>query len=368
MNDTRKYRITLIGNLHKGTGNNSTILRLKKGLLSLNYLVTIIDSYDNDHHNLTTLYNNTDLFIGLHAYHSGILLNKLYELYKIKYFIILGGTDINCYKYYHVEKDVIYRCLLYSHHIISFNTSMKYKLIKYLQNKEKNISIIPQSIILPSNINQNNPNNPNNPTFQQVVNKFHINLDEDLIFLALSSIRIVKDPFYIVNIFQQYYNNQCSMKNKKVHLILGGTLLDNCSKIFEKYINLLSYNLQTIDTYQGVTYINMINNPYEYLNHSHIFINTSINEGMSGAILEAMSFNKILILARNNQGNQSIIKHQYNGLLYNTPEECYTYINKIYNKEINIKQYIKNAYNTILKHHNFNDEINQYHQLINNMK
>ncbi len=44
-----------------------------------------------------------------------------------------------------------------------------------------------------------------------------------------------------------------------------------------------------------------------------VIINCSKSEGMSCVLMEAMNSGKSLIIARNIQGNQSIIKDKYNG-------------------------------------------------------
>ncbi len=52
------------------------------------------------------------------------------------------------------------------------------------------------------------------------------------------------------------------------------------------------------------------------LRECNLILNTSITEGMSQALLEAMDF-EIPILARANDGNKELIIHNWNGLLFN---------------------------------------------------
>jgi glycosyltransferase involved in cell wall biosynthesis len=51
------------------------------------------------------------------------------------------------------------------------------------------------------------------------------------------------------------------------------------------------------------------------IRQSWAYLNTSVNEGMCLALLEAMKL-RVPVLARHNMGNSSIIKNKLNGLLF----------------------------------------------------
>jgi len=69
------------------------------------------------------------------------------------------------------------------------------------------------------------------------------------------------------------------------------------------------------------------------LKEVQLVINTSITEGMSNVIMESM-LNGIPVLARSNEGNLKLIKHNYNGFIFSTKEEFSTELNNFYkNKE-----------------------------------
>jgi glycosyltransferase involved in cell wall biosynthesis len=71
-----------------------------------------------------------------------------------------------------------------------------------------------------------------------------------------------------------------------------------------------------------------------------LVLNSSINEGMSSSLLEAMKY-KVPVLARNNQGsplylyvilgNQNLINHLENGYLFNSENDFMKYYNEIFN-------------------------------------
>nr|XP_012635275.1 glycosyltransferase 1 domain-containing protein 1-like [Microcebus murinus] len=49
-------------------------------------------------------------------------------------------------------------------------------------------------------------------------------------------------------------------------------------------------------------------------------VNSSVSEGMSAAILEAMDL-EVPVLARNIPGNAAVVKHEVTGLLFSDPQE-----------------------------------------------
>lgn len=69
----------------------------------------------------------------------------------------------------------------------------------------------------------------------------------------------------------------------------------------------------------------------QYIQQCNVFLNSSISEGESNAILEAM-YCKVPVVARKNKGNQSIIEHNRSGYLYSTPDEGIEICRYLYNE------------------------------------
>ena len=87
-------------------------------------------------------------------------------------------------------------------------------------------------------------------------------------------------------------------------------------------------------------------------------INTSISEGMSISILEAM-INKCPVYARNNKSNLDLITHNENGFVFRNNHEFKILANK------NTDNIVENAYNYVLKNHNEENEEKLYQKLLN---
>ena len=102
------------------------------------------------------------------------------------------------------------------------------------------------------------------------------------------------------------------------------------------------------------------NKIYYTLKSADVVMNTSLSEGgMSNAVLEAMYIGKP-VLASNIEGNRSIIKDNFNGLLYNSEKE---FIKKadmlIKNKKVRNKLG-KKAQIILKKNFSFKNEIEGY--------
>lgn len=92
-------------------------------------------------------------------------------------------------------------------------------------------------------------------------------------------------------------------------------------------------------------------------------LNSSKSEGLSNAILEAL-FLGIPVVARNIEGNQSIIQHGISGFLFNTPEECVHFCQMLLNDPKLKTSFKQNGQRLIDDYFNFKKEENLYQSLI----
>jgi 1,2-diacylglycerol 3-alpha-glucosyltransferase len=86
---------------------------------------------------------------------------------------------------------------------------------------------------------------------------------------------------------------------------------------------------------------------YIYYNSADIYINPSFTETMGFTTLEAMAC-KLLVVGRNASGTMDIIKHKYNGYLYNNIDELVDIIKYIINNNNDI--IINNAYEYVIQY------------------
>ena len=295
---------TILNNSKSYSGNNTTLNRLK-------YLL-----------NLEIVNNIQDNIIGIHAFKFGkLVINK-----NINFILIIGGTDININIYDKNKLPIIIEACKQAKYIIAFNKVIKNKIINLDNILSKKIKIIPQSIefIKPKyfdirSLLKNKYNITN-------VNKF---------FLCVGNIRPVKDPMFLKTSFNK-------LQKENIYLIFIGNVLSG-----------------DYDFTNGMIHIGPLEHKYilSCLEQSNGLINTSISEGMAVSILESM-IHKCPVYCRNNESNSNIIKHSFNGYLFNTPNEFEKLL------KLDTKNIINNAYHYVLKNHNPIDEQQKYLELL----
>jgi glycosyltransferase involved in cell wall biosynthesis len=96
---------------------------------------------------------------------------------------------------------------------------------------------------------------------------------------------------------------------------------------------------------------------------SFAYINTSVNEGMCLAILEAMTLG-VPVLARRNTGNTSLIKHGKTGLLFDTPDEAVQCLFELDHSPNLRYSLIRQGENYVRKYHHFSNENKSYRNLL----
>jgi glycosyltransferase involved in cell wall biosynthesis len=109
-------------------------------------------------------------------------------------------------------------------------------------------------------------------------------------------------------------------------------------------------------------------NIYEYYKEADIFLTTSIYEGTSNSIMEAMAFS-LPIVATNVGDNSRLVNNNYNGYLTDTKD--YKIIaNKLYSLLLSHEkriEYGKNSYKLIQKNYSLKTFKSNYISLIENL-
>ncbi|CAF4066746.1 unnamed protein product [Rotaria sp. Silwood2] len=93
------------------------------------------------------------------------------------------------------------------------------------------------------------------------------------------------------------------------------------------------------------------------------YLNTSINEGMCLAILEAMAL-RLPVIARRNTGNISIVTHGKTGLLFETPEQAAQCLSQLAKDTALRETLIQQAADQVKKVHSPTAESREYRNLI----
>lgn len=262
--------------------------------------------------------NNIGNLIGIHAYKFGKdVINR-----DINFILIICGTDLNKDIYEEEKKYIIMTTLKQAKYIVVFNNYLLNKLFSFGIDKNK-IKLIQQSIERPllSNFNL----------------RRKINMNPSKIFLMVGNLIKETDPMYLAEIFHNLY------KKENIVLVIIGKMIDNFS-FPEGIIHIDGLNI--FDIHSCIKQVSGL-------------VNTSINEGMSNSILEAMKL-RCPVYARNNEGNRSLISHKITGFLFDTK---YDFLSCLYMKADII---IETAYNYVSFVHNADLEKKKYLNIISN--
>ena len=242
----------------KYSGNKLTLSRLSK-LLNIERTATLLDN-----------------LIAINSYKFGLCKKNI----DINYIIIVGGTDVNFDINKNPEKfKLVLETLKKSKYVVVFNRYL-YDII----DKSYNIDNTKIKIIAPSV-----PKRIKSSKYR--IREVVPNLTDKKFFVSVGNLRPIKRPDYLFNFFK---------KSKKYCLVIIGEIIEG-DYTFPKNVYHIG-GLRKRDV-------------YSCMKQSVGLINTSISEGMSLSILEAMKL-KCPVYAFKNKGNGSIIKHGFNGYIF----------------------------------------------------
>ncbi|XP_054300210.1 glycosyltransferase 1 domain-containing protein 1 isoform X4 [Pongo pygmaeus] len=96
-------------------------------------------------------------------------------------------------------------------------------------------------------------------------------------------------------------------------------------------------------------------------------VNSSVSEGMSAAILEAMDL-EVPVLARNIPGNAAMVKHEVTGLLFSNPQEFVHLAKRLVSDPALEKEIVVNGKEYVRMYHSWQVERDTYQQLIRKLE
>ncbi|XP_052024774.1 glycosyltransferase 1 domain-containing protein 1 isoform X2 [Apodemus sylvaticus] len=96
-------------------------------------------------------------------------------------------------------------------------------------------------------------------------------------------------------------------------------------------------------------------------------VNSSVSEGMSAAILEAMDL-EVPVLARNIPGNSAVVEHGVTGLLFSNPQEFIQLAKRLVSDPALEKEIVTNGREYVRTHHSWQVERDTYQRLIRKLE
>ncbi|NWV74835.1 GL1D1 protein, partial [Dasyornis broadbenti] len=289
--------------------------------------------------NLTSA-DKFDAALAIHLYKAGRLLQGS----RVPFGIIFGGTDVNEDIECKEKRQVMGAVLEEARFAVAFTAKMKELAAAAWPDSRKKIYVQSQGI-------KTTPSE----TFDWYTFLQNADIPTDTdplhLFLLICGLRRVKDPLYLVEAFSDWHR-----KDPSVHLGIIGPAVD---PVFTGEVK------EKVKRAPGVHLLQEL--PQDELQAAvrrcFAVVNSSISEGMSAAILEAMDLD-IPVLARNVPGNAAIIKHKETGLLFSDPQEFVVLSKSLMNDPIMEKEIITRAKDYVKKHHSWEGERKTYQNLV----
>jgi glycosyltransferase involved in cell wall biosynthesis len=346
MSSNNNKRILLLASLRPGCGNTATASRIAHNLrTSTSWTVDCIstDAPHTEFDSFSTTIRRYDVIVALHAYRAGHLLNSIYNCEDDDLpplILIFAGTDLHSCEPKWIS--TVQSIIPHANGLVCFNADWKkYVETTYQTQVRCKITVIPQSVLILPFI------------FEQLPSSLHT-INHRKVLLWIGEIRSVKDPLFIIRFLSQ-------LNNDAYHLFLVGYEHDSS----------LSDDLRSLSSSQcNVTLLGgrSQNFVHTLIRTSFAYINTSINEGMCLAILEAMALG-VPVIARRNTGNASLVQNGKTGLLFDTPDQAVEHLIELDQNLEFRHRIIRQAADYVRKSHNSTVETKAYERLLlNSMK
>nr|XP_023682786.1 glycosyltransferase 1 domain-containing protein 1 isoform X2 [Paramormyrops kingsleyae] len=175
---------------------------------------------------------------------------------------------------------------------------------------------------------------------------------EDLrVFLLVCGLRRVKDPLYLLEAFSEWH-----AQDQSVILIIIGPKVD---PVFAGEVE------ESLRRSTGVFLAEERSQEelHAALRRSFALVNSSVSEGMSAAILEAMDL-EVPVVARDVPGNAAIVRHEGTGLLYSTPQEFVALSQRLLGDRRLAEHMVRNAKRYVSEYHSSLAERTAYQRLV----
>lgn len=272
-------------------GNSILAERLQQGLTGRGYEVSLFNSTKDDPGD--TIKFSPHLIHSLNADKPYQWMKQLRSQYRVPWVITLTGTDYNDWIGIKEIPSHIKESMGKADAVVVFHKEA-FRLLKTYQPQliQNKISIIPQAVA------------PVEKDYQSLSIRKEYGIDpHHVIFLMVSGMRPLKNiPFVI----ETFYEVEKQISN--VVLLHAGPVIDRKEA---KHIRYLGKQRQYFQHLGELSTLKV----RKLMQASDVFLNASFHEGMSCAILEAMS-EGLPVLASSAAGNLELVKDCINGLLF----------------------------------------------------
>ncbi|XP_051509613.1 glycosyltransferase 1 domain-containing protein 1 isoform X1 [Myxocyprinus asiaticus] len=337
-------RLLFLACLNPKTGNCTTAERIRNHIVAAGHTCVLCDTRELSSSDVASLMTQEPRFEGalaIHLFKGGRLLLD----FGVPFGVVFGGTDVNEDVKDEHKRAMMEEVLRKARFAVAFTDKLKEQAEALLVCESKKIYVQPQGIEtrVASCFSWSDFLQSTGVCTEQV---------EDLhVFLLVCGLRRVKDPLYLLEAFAEWH-----IQNPLVVLIIIGPKID---PVFTAEVE------ESVKRSVGVFLAAELSQEelHAAMQKSFALVNSSLSEGMSAAILEAMDLG-LPVLAKDIPGNTAIVQHEVTGLLYSTPQEFVSMSKKLLDDHMLQDRLVRNGKNYIASCHNPMKERAAYQQLV----
>ncbi|XP_051277650.1 glycosyltransferase 1 domain-containing protein 1 isoform X2 [Dicentrarchus labrax] len=341
-------KLLFLACLSPKTGNHTTAERIRSHIESAGHTCDLRDAAEfQSPAEVANLVSQSPPFEGalaIHLYRAGRLLLDI----QVPFGVIFGGTDINEDVKVEQKRVVMEQVLLKARFAVAFTSKMKEEAEFFLLSQSSKIYVQPQGIQT------------------EVEEKFcwaeflrssgvsteHV--DELRVFLLVCGLRRVKDPLYLVEVFSEWH-----CENPLNVLVIIGPKIDPA----------LTVEVGAVVQRTAGVFLAQERSQQELhaaVKRCFAVVNSSVSEGMSAAILEAMDLG-VPVLARDIPGNAAVVQHEFTGLLYSSPQEFVHQSQRLVADHELRERVVRNGKLYVEEHHSLKQERETYQRLVDTL-
>ncbi|KAM5237611.1 glycosyltransferase 1 domain-containing protein 1 [Ctenodactylus gundi] len=340
-------RVLFLAVLRRHTGNAITAERVRHHVEAAGHTCILKDALDFGSplevaHLISV--EHVDAALALHLFRGGRLLQGL----RVPFGVIFGGTDLNEDAKQEDKKAVMGQVLEEARFAVAFTESMKEAAQTQWPHAKGKIHVQSQGIATAPN-----PAFDWNNFLQQ--SEIHQSAGDLRVFLLICGLRRVKDPLFLVDAFSEWHQEEPS-----VYLLIVGPEVDPA---FTRDVR------ARVKRAPGVRLVREM--PQEDLHAAlrscFALVNSSVSEGMSAAVLEAMDL-EVPVLARNIPGNAAVVEHGVTGLLFADPQEFVELAKRLLRDPALEKAIVANGRAYVRRRHSWEVERDTYWRLLGRLE
>ncbi|XP_041955851.1 glycosyltransferase 1 domain-containing protein 1 isoform X1 [Alosa sapidissima] len=337
-------RLLFLACLSPKTGNCTTAERLRCHIEAAGHTCILRNCDDiKDHSDVANLMKKEpfEAALAIHLFKGGRFLLDIH----VPFGIVFGGTDVNEDVKDERKRTVMEHVLKKARFSVAFTPQMKEKAESFLLPESSKIRVQPQGI---------KTRCASDFSWSEFLSSSGVEAEcvEDMcVFLLVCGLRRVKDPLYLLKAFSEWHASHPQV----VFIIIGPKMDPVFSEEVEESVSRWAGVYHTAEREQDELHAAMT--------HSFALVNSSISEGMSAAILEAMDLG-LPVLARDIPGNAAIVQHEVTGLLYSSPQEFILMAKRLLDDRPLRERLAENGKHYVGEHHSFVQERNTYQELV----